>query len=1558
MVEPVIQANDSLVLNGDFREALSHWEKGPVNSRWVTVVGEPYEGIQIRMLSVANLASAFQEMTVPVTPSAGARYVLSFLYETRHTEAGRMIFTDESGATLREIPLPPGSPRNLEEDQARITQGLPLEFRPLEYNAELDLPLQRQDKIRVTVVAPGNADPEDYNSLVLITRIRLDLQLEPARMQTVKVDAEQSSSGKLVHLCLGADGSFQHQLAFVPDPDSPWLHTKAALVSDDNPQGAVIATPDWGVDQPLDLQWNLQCPLIGDQDPYLFTVQLVNQYTAEPYSMQVSLGHHRLVFREVLDAAYFPVLELTQSVRLGVRVASWYTGQFLAGRTVTWTTEGLGVLSTTPTDAEGWAYFDYLPNAAGDMVIQASVASPYYASGVETTTLDVRVLASDPWKDVLAVVESNALPWAQKTGYPNRGSTYQLSVRVPEVLRGSTMALHWEGDSAAQLGVQLRPELEASIPVGTTDLNWELICQDKLDGRFHLQLLCSKLLLPSSRKPMSLARNLVRIGDVQEANKFPVVDEGESVLLRVQVVHVVTGGNGDPVNNARVDWQTPEGTIATRSGIGGWASVLYQPSRDGELVVTARVLAHDEAVPVERPFTVKALQSSPWKNKINILFDGNEVDLTELGLLCWRGDPHTLRIQPTPGSSLIGQMITLQWRGEPPGIGLTVSDIGKPLMLEPSGLEWRFSSQVASSTSSLFSLTLSSPGLTAPRELFGRLISSELMDELTLMLDQVTATNASQRMFPCIGATHTLRYLPNALSPLVGLQGMLMWLGTPAEELDASVEPPLDSARPLDDGGIGWALDFSASETAGDFALGLSLPALNLSMTANPMQLGHNKLRIEGWRESAVDAVLGKDKAWSWVRVVSAFTSQAVAQVAVQWTSATGSDIVASDDLGWSGFGLLPGTVGRQEVVANVHSPFDGYEEQRALSFTTLARDPWEAVRVRFDGHDEHPWGSHTYFPRRNGSHAIEVLLPDGSPLFDQELTLGLTGTGPAELGLSFEPALGASRRPSAIGLRYFLRCADLKDGGFALRLGAERLASLSPANAMSLGAGAQVWKLLTSSSVQQVVEWEQELVEQVKVVSSVSGQGIAGVLVTWRNEDLGTVTSLTDFYGVAIVRFKPRTPGTAVVTATVGEAAQLESVDLPYTLEEPRVISEFYEPEDSRLPPNEERAHAIAKVISALTGLPLAGVQVRWDFAGTALTPSVTDEEGLARLTFTYPADGDGVLSATVRGGMGGWDMAQLGYYGIVPVIESLTSPAQTILPGQRIIAEVTVVSHSSGKPVGGIKVVWAFPGRNLPDTKTGVDGKSRVDFEQWELGTFVLTATVGFQNSQSLEFFVSHDLELKDLTVASTAVELSKPQSAQVQVLNRTTGRPAENIEVTWSLTANQSVVVTTDASGWSRHSVLPTEYPDTGIARLSASVRSGRDDVTAGVDVWVSDYDNRVINEVALIADDLIVSIPFQVISPLVQGSEVSIQGNFPVDWIGRQCSVGCTHPGIIFTPAINVLRRVDQRIVLWKMKVDVPVQTQFAMSLYSPGIVGSNGARFRVIARSANEDAEDK
>ena len=97
MNEPIVLANESLVLNGDFEEGLSHWKKGPVNADWLGTVDEVYGGIPIRLLEAGNQASVSQALKIPQDPGAQARYVISFLCEMRHTEAGRLVISIEGG---------------------------------------------------------------------------------------------------------------------------------------------------------------------------------------------------------------------------------------------------------------------------------------------------------------------------------------------------------------------------------------------------------------------------------------------------------------------------------------------------------------------------------------------------------------------------------------------------------------------------------------------------------------------------------------------------------------------------------------------------------------------------------------------------------------------------------------------------------------------------------------------------------------------------------------------------------------------------------------------------------------------------------------------------------------------------------------------------------------------------------------------------------------------------------------------------------------------------------------------------------------------------------------------------------------------------------------------------------------------------------------------------------------------------------------------------------------------------------------------------------------------
>ncbi|QJI44573.1 hypothetical protein HKK52_27640 [Pseudomonas sp. ADAK2] len=1401
MRDPAVQANQNLVVNGDFSHAIDHWNKHPSNTREVSLAEEFYQGEMTRFLRVGNGASVSQVIAVPMAARTDVWYGLSFLCEVRYSGTGRVLIEMvDHPENNQDIPLLLGQARNEEEDRARLLSGQPLEFLPIEYEVRLTLPLQSNDRIRVRVFSPtgGTGDV-----MTCITRIHLALHLPRMELQTLKLDEELLPAAGVLPLCLGASASSRHRLECVPMPGHPWLGTQAALTLENNPRGAILAQPDWGVDHPLEAPWSLDCPLLDDPSPRLLTMQLVNQYTAEPYPIEVSLGHHRLVFRDVLEAAYYPVMEHGQTALLGVQVASFYTGQTLDALTVNWTVAGQGVRGASLTDEDGWAYFKYVPTTAGDFAIEATVASLYYASGIVSTTLAVRVLATDPWKTLLSVVEGIEKRWEDTNGYPNRGSGYPLQVRLTadHLLSGSEMQLRWSGDSAEQLGVVVSPALESPVPVNGRDLTWTLTSEDRLDGRFELSLVCSKLLLPSPKKTMSLARNLVRIGEVREANRFPVVDENENVLLRIQVVHVLVSGDGDPVFNALVDWITPEGPLPTVvTGAGGWASLLYTPKSAGNWVVTARVRAHEEAVAVERNFDVRALASSPWKSEVRILLDNVEVDRLVLGVLCWRGRAHTLKVEPLPGSTLIGQPVTLNWRGTPPAIGLEASDIGTPRNLTAAGLEWTFTSALGTSLSSLFELKLSSPRLSLDRELFGRLVAPDLAQEASLTLDQVSVVPGDQALYPCLGAVHRFSLLPNALSPLVGLSTTLSWTGALPEQLGASIDPPLAQSQVIDDGGARWSLDFTASPAPGTFALALKLPQLGLDSAATSMILAHNKVRIEAWREAAVDPVVGQEPAWAWIQVFSHFTGLAVEQVPVTWLAGEQSAETKTDAKGWTGFGLVPTAVRQQVVEAVLVSPYDGYEDKRSMMVTVLTSDPWEGVTISFDGQPPQPWGSKTCFPRRKGNHLIEIMAADNSPLFDQDLVLGLTGTGPAELGIRFDPinALGTARWFSSSGLRYGFVVGDVKDGAFALRLAASRLARLSLANAMSLGSGVQVVKFKVDNHVTQTLDWGQTLFEQVTVVSSVSGKSMAGLPVTWRNSDLGTVISVTDYYGVAKISFIPTQPGPAQLTATVGDTLYSESITSGFTLNEPRKIVELINVGGTE----HDSARVRVKVASSRTGEPLQDVKVMWELNGSRLPFGETDADGFAWLDFVTAAGEESVVVAMVEGGEAGWDMALLGLnLTTMPVIESLICDRTQSFTGYRVTARALVLESDSTNPLPGIEINWRFAGQALPVSTSDVSGIARITFETRDVGEFDLVASLasGLPGTQTQRISVESlpAVLLRGIYAVPAIVQVGRPSDVKIQVVGLTA--PVAGILVRWSVDGSEREQTYSNDQGW---------------------------------------------------------------------------------------------------------------------------------------------------------------
>lgn len=1272
MSEPIIQANRSLVLNGDFIQGKDNW----IHKGLVTTGEENYEGDRIKLVNITNGASLSQDLVIPKTPGTEAQYKLSFLAQTVHEEPALLIIS-KGTLTLAEIELKPAPTFNLEYAREQRDAGQPLDFRPIESKLSLDYEgLEGGDTLSIEFRSPKNQQGDDYSKL-RIARVNLQLHLAALELQSVQLDEQTLDPGSTVYLCLGAslggeqgDGTryVPHQLSVKPLDDNAWLGTQMALTSVGNPLDAVKARPDWGVEQSVTSAWLLDCPVPGEDRSYNFSINLINEYNVAPWSINVSLGHHRVAIREVHEAAYYPVLEYAQSVRLGLQVTSFYTGQPLPGRTVTWMVPGLDEPFIGTSNEQGWAYFDFTPKTAGDVVIKASVDSPYYAAGVATSNFDVKVLATDPWKDLRAVVDGGETPW-EACGYPNRGSDYSLGVRLPadSPMAGADLSLHWSGDGHEQLGVTVNPALTEPVPFDGNDMTWTLGCEDRLNGRFAVALVCSKLLLPSPDKPMSLARNRIRVGKVQEANKFPIVDETESVLLRVQAVHELDLGDGDSVIGALVDWMTPDGeSVRNVTGADGWASLLYAPQTAGDLTVTARVRAHQDAVSVERDFAVKAYATSPWQGEVDILLDGEEVDRKQLGVLCRRGKTHTLKVLPRVDSEWVGKYVSLQWRDADPEIGLIPADLGTPKPLVASGVEWVLTSDKANSVSSLFELELRLEGVDRVRELSGRLVSDDLTEDVALMLDQVHANLDDQPLHPCLGAVHTFNVIPGQLSALIGLDATLSWSGTPPESLGATVEPPLDHPQQLSDGGASWVVNFTQSREPGAFFLKVQMPQLAFSAVAKPMSLAHNKLRIEAWRESAVDPVLNQAPAKMWVQAFSQVLDCPVAEAKVSWTTEEGVQHIDSGADGWSGFDFAPGAPGLHTVTASLVSPFDGYEERQLMTINALDRDPWSDLMLIFDGQPPEAWGEKTCFPRRKGTHRLTVMAPRGSPLLDRQLTLGMTGTGPAALAIQFTPpVLGVPKLFSSAGYSYDFSVGDLADGSFAFCLASERLASLSPANAMSVGQGEQVVKIAERERINRTLLWGEQVSEQITVISMITGRPMSGVAVTWRSPDFGEMTSTTDFYGEARIRFVPVTPGAFELTATVGGTLHADSISLQFNLNEPREIQSLQSDEPSGHPGQEVSAWLI--VICARTGEPLVDVEVEWEYPGIKIAPSTTDHAGKAVVRFRIPPIREGWLSATVKGGYAGSQVQSMGFIA-KPNLDTWMQEFTLLLNGQEV--------------------------------------------------------------------------------------------------------------------------------------------------------------------------------------------------------------------------------------------------------------------------------------------------
>lgn len=1217
----------NVVPNGHFDMGYKHWEDAGPSGGFHIGEGE-WEGQVIHYGAIYKGSGITQTVPVPTPKSAGVRYSLSFLYDNRHEEEGVFILRRRGTEDELVIPLPHLGNAVAETEPKALS--LTRVTRSVDFEVEAD------DLFEFEITSPNGS-----TSTISVTVALIDfhLELDPLVLSRIVNDGQGlTPAGQAVlYLCHGATGTKSHQLSFQLASGSPWAGTEALLWSQDNPLEAVLVSPDWDETQPIENTWQVDCPVPINDETLLFNLSIYSKYHADTYPIAVSLGHHRLIVETYLEPAYQPVIEYGQSVRLGVQVKSYYLDLPMRDHEVTWLL-GDNVIFSDNTDEGGYAWFDFTPATEGTLAIKASVQSPFYAQGSALHTFSVKAHATDPLKAVQVKFPGmEAAPWGEKTGYPDRGAVYQMDVSFASdsPLRNLDVWLEWEGKSPEDLGVTVEPALLQPVPVTGTQLTWRLDCGDIDDGHFSLLLRCAELLKPTQSNAMSLARHSLKIGPVREANRVPVVDEGDYVWCMLQVLSLTD----QPVSGVLVEWDTSEGLQRTYTGVNGWASVIDRPAVHGDYTLTARVNPREGAAELGHDFEIRTLPTSSWKTA-SFTLGGVAVDRVGAGVVCRMGQDDVLHLGVESGSPLIGKEVFLRWRDPASAGSIDIADMASPITITATGVDWNVRALEAD-TSGVFDLQLVSTDM-EERDLAFRALPQDLSPEVTLVFDLAPKTwNTDADLYPCIGATHDLTILP--IDDLGGLHGLLLETSL-APDLPAGwvLTPPLTESSPMTAGGVRYRCDFTGTTEAAQRSWTVKVLGVD-AFTQPPafeLKLAHNKVVIGTPFEVATDPVLSKgESARLAVRYLSAFTGRPANDVAVAWDDGEAS-LTATDGIAQRNY--QPTAAGNDDIQAVVTNPYDTTQVKHTFAVHAYQQDPWLDLKVQTSAGGEQRWGEQTFFPRREDSLDLTLSAPEDSPLLNQALTLGLSGAHELDTALSFGPVgLGVSRPLTVSGLPVRLLAGDLTDAAFYLQLSASRLLARSPLNGFSLGSHMPVDVKAATKQDLTVVDWGEKLAFEIALTNALSGQPARNVQVSWQSTDESVEQAITttDFYGVARFSFVATVPGPGTVTASaVGET---ELVEFAYDVHEACVIQSLTSAGLEGYPG--EDVSAEATVVSAATGEPVQGVWVHWFIKGVVLEPVATDEHGKAGITFALPPRiGRYALSASVRGEHG-WDSARL---------------------------------------------------------------------------------------------------------------------------------------------------------------------------------------------------------------------------------------------------------------------------------------------------------------------------
>ncbi|MBT9268324.1 hypothetical protein KKQ10_25930 [Pseudomonas sp. MG-9] len=918
MNEHVIYASHNFIVNGDFANQLDGWIIS--DEQKVTRQEGVWEGKTIGFMSAVNTGTGEQTIALAPLPrpTAGrAVYELRFFYEAVQGAEGTLKINPSLGGEV-ELRLVPS--READAEQTLKPDQLLLDLNLVEYPYTLAL-APDETSVKFTIISPDNGGPGRPGA-VRATFVSVELWLEPLRLDSVIIDGEPQSPEEKLHLCFGASHALALQLA----SDSLWSGTNAGLLVNDgvvDPERILSANPSFGQEHSVDVPWEIFCADIFEDKEIERSLAIRSEYTAQTYPLNAVCGHFQLDVIPLQEADWYPVIDLDESVELRVRVVSHYTQTPLANREVTWTLKGPTpaddvVLLRQFSDENGEAGLTWIPDTAGDWLIDASVDSHYKKEDARYA-FAVRALKEDPWLSAKFALDGSPREWAwgHETGYPCRGATHEVTLAFAEghALAETELALHWDrNDTPGDLGMTFTPDLDDLNPVEGRGHKWEVVCGNQGDSLFGLSVSCSKLLRHSPLQELVLAHNWLVIGEVKPPSRFPSVG-GADLRLEVQILSQVFGMGG--VSGIEVQWRVgsgPEETLLT--GDDGWCVYLFSPSEEGNFTVTARVASpHDEQYH-EHVFEITVLAEDPWSRLVTVTLNGLREE--RVGLLCFRNTaPVDLLIMPGDDTLLDEDIYLALTNEENLDLKFHIEPSpSTPRKLTRSGLTWKVSSTSAISAS--FQLHVCHDEL-APYELQGRLLSPTLEGEGELEFDEKPIEGIITH--PCLGGTHTLKFNPRFGSLLIGLDIVAKWVDESNRDLNVKLVP--DHAVALPSGGLEWMLDARDSAEGGTLALALELSQPGYTFPALPMVLAHNRMEITDLRGLTFDPIVGQTFFLE-VKSQSYYTQRSVPGLEVSFAHEGTSTLIPTSENGWARCAITATRPGDQPVRAELTSPYDG----------------------------------------------------------------------------------------------------------------------------------------------------------------------------------------------------------------------------------------------------------------------------------------------------------------------------------------------------------------------------------------------------------------------------------------------------------------------------------------------------------------------------------------------------------------------------------------------------------------------------------------------------------